>query len=129
MNKDRDRRIARALKIPWHESEGVYSSAAGKGKWRCKTCDTDWFGWDGVELPICKFNPSFDSPSGLVTILNEGPKQEWWGSFMSHLWRCEKPLGYADQWDNCHVHKHINLEFLQSPPRLAEVLDEFIQNV
>lgn len=40
----------------WYASEVIWSDIS-KGKWRCKTCDTEWYGWDGFTEIICKENP------------------------------------------------------------------------
>ncbi len=117
MNTKRDKKIAEALEIEWHETEGRYSSTKAKGHWRCLTCDTIWYGWDGIDLPTCKCNPDFSTDSGMCLILRKGPEREWWGDFSM-----EKIEDYGDL-----VPRGDIFNLLQDPNDLADELKSFFR--
>jgi hypothetical protein len=83
----------------WHENL--------KEALRCYKCITNYYEFD------------FSTAQGFFVIMEEGPKQDWWVSFVYYLW-CKRH-GHP-VWDSsCIPTEYIN------PPRMADALEEFLK--
>ena len=65
-------------------------------------------------------NKPFDTPKGFFTIMEEGPRREWWGEFMDGL------LGVKDLMPDGEYLYYIPVDLI-NPSRMAHALLEFLE--
>ena len=123
MNTERDKKIAEALGLCWHEGEKVdFMGADMPGvSARCSKCKIDL---DMDSYRIYTRNPSFSTFDGMGLILQEGPEvlgERVWGNF---IW---KMRGQVWAWGKSPLEYFIPQSLLQDPNKLANKLYAFLK--
>ena len=123
MNTKRDEKIAKALRLCWHELTYLDVSAPMQ---REVGCPCGWSGGEWGKEEHLESNPDFSTFDGMGLILQKGPEREWWLQFMLYIKAFY--LGHAhdlvkEGWKQGH---YIHPSLLQDPDDLADNLKQFL---
>lgn len=124
MTEEENRLITEKLGICWHEIEWV----EGQGL-HCKACGVWAVTYDDPHwhYPDKLRNPDFSHRDAFWIIMEEGPKQEWWKSFMRKTSYYQPMMHYnEDMTEYLRDEYSIRQDYIG--PRLAESLLDFIKN-
>ena len=131
MNTKRDKKIAEALGLCWHEQD----NALPWNSWPQCVCGRWFIDLIDLEAHIKGNTFNFSTFDGIGLILQKGPEREWFNEFA--YWLEDKGdtpirmqyhvLPSKTTWNPLETEYFLSTRLLQDPDRLANELDTFLK--